>query len=242
MAETQRAHNNAPFVFLRILLQAKSWGNSKAINIIRTDEIKSMSIILLDIGNVIASVDFFRFCRGVVPDDSSDLQAVYRKYCEGELKTKFDQGIIAPLDYLCMIGRDSLTGNFSHGKIRELWQDVFSPLEGAEEGVETLSREHQLWVMSDTDPLHFAFLLNQYSFLREWERYYLSYQHGFLKSSPEAFAYLLDDSGLAAHEFVLIDDRPENCSSAAVVGIKSIIFETWPETVAAIAALQSEPL
>lgn len=210
-------------------------------NIIRTDEIKSMSIILLDIGNVIASVDFLRFCRGVVPDGVSDLQAVSRKYCEGELKTKFDQGIIAPLDFLCMIDRDSLTGNMSHGKIRELWQDVFSPLEGAEEAVETLSREYRIWIMSDTDPLHFAFLLNHYSFLRERERYYLSYQHGFLKSSPEAFEYLLHDSGLPAHEFVLIDDLPENCNSAAAVGIKSIRFETWPETITALDALQSKP-
>ncbi|MEI7788401.1 MAG: HAD-IA family hydrolase [Chlorobiaceae bacterium] len=196
-----------------------------------------MSIILLDIGNVIASVDFLRFCRGVVLDASSDLQAVSRKYCEGELKLKFDQGIIAPLDYLCMIGRDSLTASMSHGEIRELWQNVFSLLEGAEEGVETLSREHQLWIMSDTDPLHFAFLLSHYSFLRERERYYLSYEHGFLKSSPEAFEHVLNDSGLPAHEFVLIDDKPENCSSAAAVGIKSIRFETWPETITALAAL-----
>ena len=196
-----------------------------------------MSISLLDIGNVIASVDFLRFCRGVVLDASSDLQAVSRKYCEGDLKLKFDQGIIAPLDYLCMIGRDSLTASMSHGEIRELWQNVFSLLEGAEEGVETLSREHQLWIMSDTDPLHFAFLLSHYSFLRERERYYLSYEHGFLKSSPEAFEHVLNDSGLPAHEFVLIDDKPENCSSAAAVGIKSIRFETWPETITALAAL-----
>jgi FMN phosphatase YigB (HAD superfamily) len=197
-----------------------------------------MSIILLDIGNVIASVDFLRFCRGVVlSDSSSDLQAVYRKYCQGELKIKFDQGIIAPLDYLCMIGRDSLTGNMSHGEIRERWQDVFSPMEGVEECVVALCRDHKLWIMSDTDPLHFAFLLTRYPLLRERERYYLSYEHGFLKSSPEAFQHVLNDTGIAADEFILIDDKPVNCSSAASVGIKSIRFATWPETIRALASL-----
>ena len=194
-------------------------------------------IILLDIGNVIASVDFFRFCKGVLSDSFSDPQAVYMKYCQGELKTKFDQGIIAPLDYLCMIGRDSLTGNMSHGEIRERWQDVFSPMEGAEEGVETLSRERRLWIMSDTDPLHFAFLLTRYPLLRERERYYLSYEHGFMKSSPEAFQHVLDDTGIAAQEFILIDDKPENCRAAESVGIKSIRFASWPETITALAAL-----
>ena len=196
-----------------------------------------MSIILLDIGNVIAAVDFFRFCKGVLSDSFSDPQAVYMKYCQGELKTKFDQGIIAPLDYLCMIGRDSLTGNMSHGEIRERWQDVFSPMEGAEEGVETLSRERRLWIMSDTDPLHFAFLLTRYPLLRERERYYLSYENGFMKSSPEAFQHVLDDTGIAAQEFILIDDKPENCRAAESVGIKSIRFASWPETITALAAL-----
>ena len=197
-----------------------------------------MSIILVDIGNVIVSVDFLRVCWGVLAESSSDLQAVYRKYCEGELKTKYEQGIIAPLDYLCMISRDSLTGNMSHGEIRERWQDVFSPMDGAEEGVEILSREHRLWIISDTDPLHFAFLQTKYPLLRERERYYLSYEHGYMKSSPEAFQHVLNDSGIAAHEFILIDDKPENCSAAESVGIKSIRFTTWPETITALAALQ----
>ncbi len=150
---------------------------------------------------------------------------------------KFDQGIIPPLDYLCMIGRDSLTGNMSHGEIRERWQDVFSPMKEAEAGVETLSKKHKLWIMSDTDPLHFAFLLTKYPLLKERERYYLSYEHGFLKSSPEAFQHVLNDSAMAAHEFILIDDNLENCQAAQSVGIKSIRFVTWPETLAALEAL-----
>ena len=111
-------------------------------------------------------------------------------------------------------------------------------MDGAEEGVEILSREHRLWIISDTDPLHFAFLQTKYPLLRERERYYLSYEHGYMKSSPEAFQHVLNDSGIAAHEFILIDDKPENCSAAESVGIKSIRFTTWPETITALAALQ----
>ncbi|NMW20268.1 MAG: HAD-IA family hydrolase [Chlorobiaceae bacterium] len=196
-----------------------------------------MSIILLDIGNVVASVDFLRFCTAVVSEGNSDPHALSKKYCEGELKVRFDQGIIAPLDYLCMIGRDSMTGSMSHGEIRERWQNVFTPLTGAEEAVEALSREHRIWIMSDTDPLHFAHLKHHYPLLSNRERYYLSYEHGFLKSSPEAFQHVLEDSGLGAHEFVLIDDKHENCRSAATVGIKSILFDSWSDTIIALAAL-----
>lgn len=193
-----------------------------------------MSTILLDIGNVLVSVDFLSFCRGVLPDGSADEQSICQKYCQGELKSRFDRGMIAPYDYMAMISADPATQSSCSLEIRVKWQNIFTPMLGAEYGVEILGREHRLWIMSDTDPLHFLFLLNNFPLLKGRERYYLSYEHGVLKNSPEAFRNLLSDSGVPAEEFLLIDDRPENCKAASEAGIRSIRFTSWPETLAAI--------
>jgi glucose-1-phosphatase len=196
--------------------------------------INSMSIILLDIGNVIVSVDFLAFCRGIVSDGRSEVQSIYRKYCHGELKERFDRGMIAPQDYISMIGRDPMTKISHPAAIRELWQNIFTPMKGADMGVEVLGKDHRIWIMSDTDPLHFTFLLKRFPLLRQRERYFLSYEHGFLKNSREAFMHVLIESGCEASEFVLIDDKAENCSAAAEVGIRSIRFNSWSETLEAI--------
>lgn len=189
-----------------------------------------MSIILLDIGNVLVSVDFTAFCRGALPSGSVDGQALCDKYCQGELKSRFDRGMIAPFDYLAMIEGDRLIQNSKTSDIRAKWQNIFTPVQGADRGVELLEKEHRIWIMSDTDPLHFTFLLNTVPLLRGRERYYLSYEHGFLKSSQEAFMHVLSDSGLPAEEFLLIDDRHENCIAASETGIRSIQFTSWKET------------
>lgn len=191
-----------------------------------------MSIILLDIGNVLVSVDFMRFCRDVALDPVSGAPEIYRKYCTGELKEKLETGLIASFEYLDVIARDPNSRALPLHELKLRWQDIFEPLEGAVEAVQRLKERHAVWIMSDTDPLHFTFLLNNYPVLRDADRYYLSFEQGKMKNSVEAFKRVLENSGCGADEFVLIDDKEENCASASQAGIRSVLFHNWRDTLA----------
>ncbi|MFZ4525521.1 MAG: haloacid dehalogenase [Chlorobium sp.] len=191
-----------------------------------------MSIILLDIGSVLVTVDFMRFCRAVALGRNADAEKIFRKYCAGELKEKLETGWIGPLEYIAMIARDLHVKAMPHQELKQHWQDIFEPLEGAVEAVRLLGEKYSLWIMSDTDPLHFIFLLNNYPLLRGADRYYLSFEHGMMKTSVGAFTHVLDSSGRSADEFVLIDDKAVNCASALQAGIRSIQFQNWQDTLA----------
>jgi len=193
-----------------------------------------MSIILLDIGNVLVKVDFLPFCKAVSRDGENGAAALMSRYCEGDLKDRFDSGRIAISDYLDLIASDSLTIDMPRHRLRMAWQDIFSPVPGSIDAVRTLRHHHELWIMSDTDPLHFAFLIDRFPVLRNMDRYFLSYEHGYLKRSPEAFRHVLDASGLDASCFLLIDDREVNTSACACSGIGSILFRSWSETLASL--------
>jgi len=191
-----------------------------------------MSIILLDIGNVLVTVDFMRFCRAIAIDPIAGADEIFRKYCVGELKEQFETGWIAPLDYLAIIARDPLVKAMSLQQLKLYWQDIFEPLEGAIEAVKLLQERYSIWIMSDTDPLHFTFLLNHYPLLRKADRYYLSFEHGQMKTGVAAFSHVLKSSGRRADEFILIDDKALNCASASQVGIRSIEFRNWQDALA----------
>jgi len=191
-----------------------------------------MSIILLDIGNVLVTVDFMSFCRAVAIDLNAGPEEIFRRYCTGELKEKLETGWIGPLEYFAMIARDLQAKAMPLQEIKQHWQDIFEPLEGAVEAVRLLGEKYSLWIMSDTDPLHFTFLLNNYPLLRGADRYYLSFEHGMMKTSVGVFTHVLDSSGRSADEFVLIDDKAVNCASASQAGIRSIQFQNWPDTLA----------
>lgn len=117
-------------------------------------------------------------------------------------------------------------------RLRFAWQDIFTTMPGSEAAVEALRKAHELWIMSDTEPLHFAFLIDRFPLLRNMDRYYLSFEHGYLKHSSEAFYHVLASSGRPSSEILLIDDRQINITSAAETGITGILFENWPETLA----------
>jgi FMN phosphatase YigB (HAD superfamily) len=191
-----------------------------------------MGIILLDIGNVLVNVDFMPFCRAVSREGEAGAAAIVERYCQGELKDRHDTGRTGSHEYLAMIAADPLTRDLPLDRLRLAWQDIFTPTPGSAEAVEALRRRHRLWIMSDTDPLHFAFLIDRFPVLRNMDRYFLSYEHGWLKRSPEAFRYVLDSSGLDAAEFLLIDDREVNTRTCAGFGIQSILFRSWQEALA----------
>lgn len=191
-----------------------------------------MGIILLDIGNVLVTVDFSPFCRAVARDGQVGAGSIMSRFCEGELKDRHDTGQIASMEYLGMIIADPLTRDMPLHRMRLAWQDIFTPMPGSEEAVRQLRRHHQIWIMSDTDPLHFAFLLDRFPVLRNHDRYFLSYEHGYLKRSPDAFRYVLEESGRDPGEFLLIDDRVLNTISCREAGIRSILFESWQKTLA----------
>jgi FMN phosphatase YigB (HAD superfamily) len=191
-----------------------------------------MGIILLDIGNVVVSVDFMPFCKAVSRNGDSGALSIMGRYCEGDLKDRFDSGMVSQHEFLGMIASDPLTVDIPLQELRFAWQDIFTLQPGCIEAIKLLQASHAVWIMSDTDPLHFAFLINTFPVLRSMERYFLSYEHGFLKRSTDAFRHVLDCSGIDAREFILIDDRPINCAAGRSAGIESILFRNWPETLA----------
>jgi glucose-1-phosphatase len=191
-----------------------------------------MGVILLDIGNVVVNVDFMPFCRTVSRNGDAGTASIMERYCQGDLKDRHDTGWIGPNEYLAMIAADPLTLDLPLDRLRLAWQDIFTPMPDCADALETLRRRHELWIMSDTDPLHFAFLIDRFPVLRSMDRYLLSYEHGWLKRSPEAFRQVLDSTGLDPSMFLLIDDREVNTRSCAEAGIGSVLFQNWAETLA----------
>ncbi|MBM3162974.1 MAG: haloacid dehalogenase [Chlorobi bacterium] len=191
-----------------------------------------MSVILLDIGNVIVNVDFLRFCRAVSRSGEEGARQLFCRYCASETKNRFDKGLIAPSDYLDMIAGDSESVAMPAGQLRVAWQDIFTPVPQSAEAILRMRDKHTIWIMSDTDPLHFTFLLNHCQALKEAERYWLSFEHGYLKREPESFRAVLACSGMDAGECILIDDRPDNCRCAESAGIRSLLFRDWSRTLA----------
>lgn len=189
----------------------------------------SRKIILLDIGNVLVNVNFAVFCSAVSRHPESE-PMIFKKFCASRFKDDFDRGLVSIAGFLETVAADPIVRSMAMQELKKAWQSIFSLREGCVEGVRRLKERHRIWIMSDTDPLHFAALLNEFPILHNMERYYLSYEHGFLKSSPEAFLHVMRSSSSEAGELLLVDDKPDNCLACKGLGIESIRFTGWDDT------------
>lgn len=68
----------------------------------------------------------------------------------------------------------------------------------------------------------------------------LSYQEGLAKPNPAIFQLTADRLGLAPEECVMIDDMPDNCEGAEIVGMKSIQYTSNDATIARLNELLKE--
>lgn len=57
----------------------------------------------------------------------------------------------------------------------------------------------------------------------------LSYQTGFIKPDPKAYETILNKLGVKPSEAVFIDDQMRYCEGGRAIGLKSILYESFPQ-------------
>ena len=105
------------------------------------------------------------------------------------------------------------------------WNHTFTLTPIIEESfVENLSKKFRLLILSDTNELHFKFILENFPVMRHYGDIVLSYEVGFLKPSEEIFRVAVERANCSAEECVFTDDLPVNVEAARRLGINAIQF------------------
>lgn len=88
-----------------------------------------------------------------------------------------------------------------------------------------LKREHDLYLLSNIDEIHMAYLREQSPLFDAFEDQFISlhysYEMGYRKPEEEIYMEVLHYNGLAPHECIFVDDLKENISAAQSLGIAS---------------------
>jgi HAD superfamily hydrolase (TIGR01549 family) len=180
-----------------------------------------ISCIFFDLGNVLVELDYRKF--------SARLTSLTGKAIE-ELRPAFTDGLVVKYELgLCEEGEflSTLCGRIGVQKtdFLEVWTSIFAgkPLI-SEDVLLDLSRKYRLWIISNTNRMHFDYIREHYSFLASFEGLILSYEVGAAKPDPAIFRLALERAGLKPDEAVFVDDQLANVEAAREIGIDAIQF------------------
>ncbi|MCE8007383.1 HAD family phosphatase [Aestuariivita sp.] len=89
----------------------------------------------------------------------------------------------------------------------------------------------------------YDYAAGHYSFLRAFDRDFISGHMGVIKPDPRIYAMVEEGSGLAPSELMFTDDRPDNIAAATARGWQTHLFEGpqgWADRLVAAGLLTAE--
>src|SRR5574340_950949 len=125
---------------------------------------RPITAITFDLGNVLIRVDHFRFCRRLGSLAALSPQEVYAQVFESGLEPGYDTGRITSREFY-----QRVTEHFGvalpYSQFRDLWCDLFDPMDGMAELVRHLASRFPLFLLSNTNSLHFDYLKGRFAAL-----------------------------------------------------------------------------
>jgi putative hydrolase of the HAD superfamily len=185
--------------------------------------------VTFDLGNVLVKVDHFRFCRRLGALAGVSPEKVYQDVFASGLEPGYDTGRITSQDF-----HRRVMAHFGlalpYPSFCDLWNDIFDPLHGMEEVVARMHARRPLFMLSNTNALHFPYIKAQFPDIFQYFReYLLSYEVGSRKPEPEIYQALIRRAGQRPEAILFLDDKPEFVAAARHHGLTAWQFTTPQE-------------
>jgi len=185
-----------------------------------------IEVIYFDLGKVIVDFDHSRAARELLKVTPLSLEEAMAVLMDGELVSEYETGRLSSQEHYRKVCR-RLQMEVSMEKFRELWGSMFLPEPLLSEPfLQALKKRYRLMLLSNTNEIHFDFVIQHYPILKVIEERLLSYQAGCMKPEARIFELAIDKAGVAPESIFFIDDRPENIEAAKRAGIQALMFQS----------------
>jgi HAD superfamily hydrolase (TIGR01509 family) len=179
----------------------------------------AIAAIAFDLGNVLVAVDHLRFCRRLAPLAGMSPEAVYAAVFQTGLEPGYDTGRLSSREF-----HRRLAAHFRldlpYSRFIELWTEIFAPLEDMEEVAARLAQRYPLYLVSNTNELHFQYIQENFaSLLAHFRACILSFRVGSRKPEAGIFQALIRQAGLPPAQILFIDDKMDFVAAARTHGL-----------------------
>lgn len=187
-----------------------------------TRSVPARPTVIFDLGGVLVSVDFMRACARFEAAGSAPAAVIREAIAKGEDKLAFDTGRLSPQEFAARFCA-AIGVRLPYAEFAEIWCDIFAEQREVTGLLDQIAAKADLVLLSNTDPLHLAYVRRHYGFLEKFGRMLLSYELGCAKPSPQIFEHALSFAAPGSR-MIYFDDVPEFVSAARACGLPAEQF------------------
>ena len=202
----------------------------------------SIGVIFFDLGNVILPFNHYQIAeklsRFTKREDSQDPKKIfsYLFNFENGAINGYEVGKVSSLDFFQSLkGHLQLTLSFE--EFIPIWNDIFWENLEVSEIIRSLKGKKRLGLLSNTNPLHFDYILLKFPVVQIFDKWILSHEVGFKKPALEIFQSAIEWACVEPERILFIDDMKSHVEVAISLGMQGIHFTSATRLREALAAM-----
>lgn len=115
--------------------------------------------------------------------------------------------------------------DLSFDEFKEIWNPIFWEDKEVEEILYALkARNYFLFLLSNTNELHFSYIKEKYPIVHILDKWILSYEIGAKKPKRAIYEAIFKDVSFSSEEVLYIDDIPQYVLAARNLGIQAVLY------------------
>jgi putative hydrolase of the HAD superfamily len=198
---------------------------------------RKLRAIIFDIGRVLIRIDVGRAMKEVASGLSLSPEELWSAIEKDPRWKDWQEGRISARDWHLYMQR-RFGGSATFEEFTEKWNLVLDPEPIHGKGLfEKLSKKYRLALLSNTDPIHVAYMEARYDFFPYFPARVYSCTVGATKPSPIIYREALRACRVGAEEAVYIDDIAAYVKAAQQLGMAGIQFKSPEQLVSSLQEL-----
>ncbi|MFI5211902.1 MAG: HAD family hydrolase [Ignavibacteria bacterium] len=182
--------------------------------------------VIFDLGNVLVNVEYERFRQKIYQNGVSEEK--YNSFFKGARYRilGYEAGEISTEEFTAKCINE-LGLKMTDDEFAFAFNDMFSEITEMKALVSRLAAngKHNLFLLSNTSPLHFEHIKKNFGFVNMLHKFALSYELRSLKPDAAIYERTIRHLGIIPEESIFIDDLRENCEAAEKFGFNTINYD-----------------
>jgi FMN phosphatase YigB (HAD superfamily) len=188
-----------------------------------------IEVIFFDLGNVMLPFNNYQIAEKLSgfsqKREFQDPKKIFSYLFDFEkgVINDFDMGRVSPSEFFQSI-KKYLGLSIAFEKFIPIWTDIFIENQEVSEIIVSLKGRWRLGLLSNTDPLHFNYIVSTFPIISALEKWILSYEVGFKKPDARIFQRAMEWASVEPEKILFIDDTKGHVEAAVSLGMQGIHF------------------
>jgi putative hydrolase of the HAD superfamily len=197
-----------------------------------------IELFVFDLGNVILPFDHRqiadKLCAHIKGNGGRSREEIFGHIFDLEegFINPFEEGAFSSFEFYIRI-RDRYDLNLDFETFKEIWNNIFWDSPEVNEVIVCLkAMGYPVFLLSNTNELHFSYILERFPIIHILDEWILSFEVGAKKPKQRIYEAIFQKTDIPADRILYIDDVPAYVEAAERIGINGMLFkepaDLWP--------------